>query len=58
MDLADEAGPTGAYADAVSAATVPDLTRADAETIFVVCHEMTIGSRNASGKRENVVVVQ
>jgi hypothetical protein len=58
MDLADEAGRTGAYADAVSAATVPDLTRTDAEVVFVACHEATIGSRNASGKRESADVVE
>ena len=43
MHLADEAGRTGAYADAVSAAKVPDLAGTDAEGVFVVCHETTIG---------------
>ncbi len=58
MHLADEAGRTGAHADAARTATVADLAGTDAEVVFVVCHETTIGSRNAAGKRENAVVVQ
>jgi hypothetical protein len=58
MHLADETGRSCAHADAARSATVADLARADAEVIFVACHETTIGSRSASGKRENAVVVQ
>jgi hypothetical protein len=58
MHLADEAGRACAHADAARAATIADLAGTDAEVVFVVRHETTIGSRNASGKRENAIVVQ
>jgi hypothetical protein len=62
MHLADEAGRTSAHRPNPArvsklTATVADLPGTDAEVVFVVCHETTIGSRNASGKRENAVVV-
>jgi hypothetical protein len=57
IHLADEAGRTGAHADAARIATIADLAGTDAEIIFVVCHETTIGSRDTTCKRESAVVV-
>ena len=61
IHLADKAGRTGAQANAARgskpAATVADLAGTDAEIVFVVCHETTIGSRDTAGKREKAVVV-
>jgi hypothetical protein len=57
MDLTDEAGrastrradPTRGH---LPATMIADLARTDAKLVFVVRHETTIGSQNASGKRE------
>jgi hypothetical protein len=57
MNLAKEARRASAHsADPASACaciiTIADLAGADAEVVFIACHETTIGSRNTSGKRE------
>jgi hypothetical protein len=63
MHFADEAGRAAACrADPAcglgSAGTVADLAGTDAEVVFIVRHETTIGSRNAPGKGEYTVVVE
>jgi hypothetical protein len=58
MHLLHEVGRTGAHADAARTATVADLAGTDAEVLIVVCHETTIGGRNAASKRESTVVVE
>jgi azurin len=57
MNLAEEARRASAHpADPARACpcaiTIADLAGANAKTVFVACHETTIGSRNTSGKRE------
>ena len=60
MDLADEAAwactdradPSG---HSVPATAIADLARTDAEVVFVMCHEPTIGGSGASGNRENAI---
>ena len=63
MDLADEARRASAHpADPARAGpcatTIADLAGTDAKVVFVACHETTIGSRNAAGKREMQPVVE
>jgi hypothetical protein len=58
VHLADEAGRALPHCADPAGATVADLARTDAEVVFVVRHEATIGGRNASGKRGNAVVVE
>jgi hypothetical protein len=57
MDLTDEAGRAATRRadparDCPPATTIADLARTDAKLVFVVRHKTTIGSQNASGKRE------
>jgi hypothetical protein len=63
MDLTEEAGPSSAHpADPASTPprtiAITDLAGTDADVVFVMCHETTIGSRNTSRKNRNAPIAE